>query len=233
MKKIFIIGWKDFTIIWRDRAALILMLAAPFVLTLGLGFVSGRFSGKTSGLSDIPVLLVNQDQGALGQALEDAFNSPGLAGLVLPTALSDPAAARQQVETDKVAAAIIIPAGFTDGFIPDAAGHTGPELPLEIYSNPARTVSASVVRAIVDGFVSRVESGTVGGEVAIRQLLEHGLLTQPDLAANAGAIAARVAAAQNDAPLLSLARTDAGGADPAPDLDVLAVFAPGMAMMFL
>ena len=94
MKKILIIGWKDFTVIWRDRAALILMLAAPFVLTLGLGFVSGRFSGETSGLSDIPVVLVNQDQGALGQALVDVFASPDLAGLVLPSTLADPAAAR-------------------------------------------------------------------------------------------------------------------------------------------
>src|SRR5204862_6482378 len=85
MKKIFIIGWKDFTVIYRDRAALILMLAAPFVLTLGLGFVSGRFSGKTSGLSDIPVVLVNEDEGALGQALVDVFASPGLDGLVLPS----------------------------------------------------------------------------------------------------------------------------------------------------
>jgi ABC-2 type transport system permease protein len=232
MKKILIIGWKDFTVIWRDRAALILMLAAPFVLTLGLGFVSGRFSGETSGLSDIPVVLVNQDQGALGQSLLDVFASPDLAGLVLSSTLSDPAAAREQVEADQAAAAIIIPAGFSAGFIRDAAGRTGPALPLEVYSNPARTVSASVVRAIVDDFVSRVETGTVGGEVAIRQLLEHGLLTQQELAASAGAIAARAAAAHNNAPLLSLARTDSGSS-PAPDFDILAVFAPGMAMMFL
>ncbi|MEP7359827.1 MAG: ABC transporter permease, partial [Anaerolineales bacterium] len=204
MKKILIIGWKDFTLIWRDRAALILMLAAPFVLTLGLGFVSGRFSGRASGLSDIPVVVVNQDQGALGQALLDAFASPDLAGLVLPSTLADPAAARQQVEADKAAAAVIIPAGFSASILPDAAGHTGPALSLEVYTSPGRTVSASIVRAIVDGFVSRVETDRVSAEVTIRQLLMHGLLTQQALAAEGSAIAAR-AAAQSSAPLLSLA----------------------------
>ena len=234
MKKILIIGWKDFTLIWRDRAALILMLAAPFVLTLGLGFVSGRFSGKqTSGLSDIPVVLVNQDEGRLGQALVDVFGSPELAGLVVPSTMADPAAARQQVETDQAAAAIIIPAGFSAGFIPDAAGQTGTARAVAFYTNPARTVSASVVRGIVDAFISRVEASQVSGQVAIRELLAHGLLTPEALQARAtSAIAARVAA-QQSTPLVSLARTEAGGSGPAPDFDVLAVFAPGMAMMFL
>src|SRR5260370_39997751 len=100
MNKIFIIGWKDFTLIWRDRPALLLMLVAPFVLTLGLGFVSGRFAaGGSSGssLSDIPVIIVNQDRGQLGQALVDVFNSKDLAGLVAPSAGAEGAVARPQV----------------------------------------------------------------------------------------------------------------------------------------
>src|SRR5579859_4146699 len=88
MKKILVIGWKDFTLIVRDRTALLLMLAAPCVLTLGLGFVSGRFSAggaSSSGLSDIPVTIVNQDVGPVGQALVGVFSSTDLAGLVTPT----------------------------------------------------------------------------------------------------------------------------------------------------
>src|SRR5713101_5530131 len=97
MNKILIIGWKDFILIWRDRPALLLMLAAPFVLTLGLGFVSGRFAAggsSSSGLSNIPVVVVNQDSGQLGQSLVNVFSSPDLAGLVAPAGLSDVAAAR-------------------------------------------------------------------------------------------------------------------------------------------
>ena len=83
MKKILTIALKDVTLAFRDRAALILMLAAPFVLTLGLGFVTGRFSGgSNSGLSNIPVVVVNQDDGELGQFLVDVFSSEDLAEML-------------------------------------------------------------------------------------------------------------------------------------------------------
>ena len=49
MKKLFLIGIKDLKLIFRDRAALTFMLLAPFLLTIGMGFVTGRFSGNSSG----------------------------------------------------------------------------------------------------------------------------------------------------------------------------------------
>ena len=83
MRKIILIGWKDVTLAFRDRAALILMLAAPFALTLGLGFVTGRFSGSGSiGVGDIPIVLVNQDRGQLGDALVEV---PGMKQRVAPS----------------------------------------------------------------------------------------------------------------------------------------------------
>src|ERR1051325_9783761 len=114
MKKLFLIGIKDLKIIFRDRAALIFMLLAPFLLTIGMGFVTGRFSGSSSGISDIPVIVVNLDNDQLGNALADVFSSQELSDLMEPTASSDPAAARRSVDNDKAAAAVIIPAGFTD-----------------------------------------------------------------------------------------------------------------------
>ena len=70
MKKMFLIGWKDVRLALRDSTALVLMLAAPFLLTLGMGAITGRFSGSSNvGISDVPVVLVNQDEGELGQAL--------------------------------------------------------------------------------------------------------------------------------------------------------------------
>ena len=66
MRKIFLIGLKDLVLAFRDRAALILMLAAPFVLTLGLGFVTGRLSGSQQRHKPYPVVLVNQDSGQIG-----------------------------------------------------------------------------------------------------------------------------------------------------------------------
>ena len=96
MKKILLIGRKDLTLAFRDRAALLLMLAAPFALTLGLGFITGRLSGgSSSGLADIPVIVVNQDGEQLGDALINLFGSEDLASLIALSETADPAAARR------------------------------------------------------------------------------------------------------------------------------------------
>src|SRR4030095_9043211 len=100
MKKLFLIGIKDLKLIFRDRAALIFMLLAPFLLTVGMGFVTGRFSGQSSGIRDIPVILVNQDHDELGDALVELFNDPALADLMEPSVSSDLAAARQSIDND-------------------------------------------------------------------------------------------------------------------------------------
>ena len=235
MKKIIVIGWKDFQLIWRDRTALLLMLAAPFVLTLGLGFVSGRFSGGRSGLSHIPVILVNQDEGQLGAALVGVFSSADLAELVAPSTASDVAAARQQVADDKAAAAVIVPVGLTASLIPNlATGQTGPAVPVAVYANPAQPVSAAVIEAIVNDFMSEVETSRVSGVVTIEQLLAHNLVTRADLAQLGPALAGRAVAGQS-MPLITVQRADQPPAGPRPalEVDALAIFAPGMALMFL
>ena len=173
MKKVFLIGWKDLTLAFRDRAALTFMLLAPFLLTLGLGFVTGAFSGtNSSGVSDIPVIIVNQDGGQLGSALAEVFISPELAEIVEAQTLADPAAARQQVDADKAAAALIIPPGFSASIIPvPGASSPGPLAYLELYTNPTRPTGAGVIQTIVEEFMGRVEIGKIGGEVAIAQML--------------------------------------------------------------
>jgi len=120
MKKILLIGTKDLLLAFRDRAALILMLLAPFLLTLGLGLATGilwQFGGTT--LQDIPVVLVNQDQAQLGNALVEVFQSPDLETLLEPTMMDDFAAAKALVECEqKRLPAILVPAGFTRSIIP-------------------------------------------------------------------------------------------------------------------
>ncbi|MDX1378906.1 MAG: ABC transporter permease, partial [Anaerolineales bacterium] len=169
MKKLLLIGIKDLKLMFRDRAALIFMLLAPFLLTIGMGIVTGRFSGGQTGLSDIPVVIVNLDQGDLGNALEDLFNAEDLAELMEPTASSDPEAARQLIESNEASAAIIIPEGFTESIIPTEDTQFGPDyvqpeaVQIEVYTNPSTPTSAGIVKAIVDEFISRVEEGRTSG----------------------------------------------------------------------
>jgi ABC-2 type transport system permease protein len=236
MLKTFIIGIKDLRLAFRDRAALIFMLAAPFALTLGLGLVTGRFSGNSSGISDIPVIIVNLDKKELGNALEDLFSSQDLAELVEPVSGSSPEVARQSVDEDKSAAAIIIPEGFTNSIIPsqaDFANGNEPEaVQVEVYANPSRPTSAGIIKAIVDEFISRVEEGRVSAQASILQMILSGRIT-PEQAEQAGIeMGQRLQNSPNiDTLAIKLNSTTADGE--AVQFDILAYLAPGMALMFL
>ncbi|MCB0119620.1 MAG: ABC transporter permease [Anaerolineales bacterium] len=237
MLKTFLIGIKDVKLAFRDRAALIFMLLAPFLLTLGMGLVTGRFSGNSSsGISDIPVVIVNQDDGDLGQALVDTFNSQDLADLVEPTFGSEPEAARSMVDEDQVAAAIIIPAGFTNSIIPQQGAFNNGAMPeavkIELYANPSRPTSAGIIKAIVDEFLSRIEEGTVGGQTSILQLLASGRITPQEANAAGEEMTKRLQDAPNNSQLAITLNTSTADGEEL-DFDILAYLAPGMALMFL
>ena len=227
MHKIILIGLKDLKIIFRDRAALLLILLAPFLLTLGLGLVTGRFSGNGSGIANIPVIIVNQDKARLGNALVDVFNSPELSGLVKPTASDDPDAARRLINDDKSAALVIIPKGFTDSIIPKSNTTTTP-VKIEIYANPTRPTGAGIIKTIVEEFLGRVETGKIGGEVIVTQLLTNGLISPQD----APKLGATLGIQQADSTSsITIQKTDSGTGEV--PFDALAYIAPGMALMFL
>lgn len=240
MKKLLTIGWKDLLLIFRDRGALILMLGAPFVLTVGLGLVTGAFSdtGNSTGLADIPVVIINLDAGELGASLVDVFNSGDLADLIEPTSLTDVAAARQMVENDEVAAAVIIPAGFTDSLIPQdmTSIEMGSAATIEVYANPARPISASVVQSIAQDFVNQVETAVLSTNVSLTQLLASGAIPLADMnqltAIGQEMGEQQIAALQADEdPLIAVQRDTAVTAKD--DFNPLAYFAPGMAITFL
>ena len=235
MIKTFLIGIKDLRLVFRDRAALILMLAAPFLLTLGMGLVTGRFSGNTSGIADIPVVIVNQDDGELSTALVDLFNSEDLADLVEPTLSVSPEAARLQVEEDKAAAAIIIPAGFTRSIIPQqedfAAGNTPEVVEIELYANPTRPTSAGIIKSILDEFMSRVEEGAIGAQTSILQMMISGRITPEQAQAVGEEMGQQLQDAPNNDTLAITLNTTTQGEEV--EFDVLAYLAPGMALMFL
>lgn len=235
MKKIFLIGIKDLRLMFRDRAALILMLLAPFVLTLGLGFVTGRLgSSVSSGIEDIPVVIVNLDQQQLGNALVNTFQSEDLKDLVSPTLESNYETAKQKVDDNQVAAAILVPAGFTESIIPSKERPVSTEtVAIELYSNPSSPTSAGVVKTILEGFLSQVETGRVSGVVAVEQLLANGLIQQDQIAQVGGQIGSQMAAEMQSGSNSSIKIQSLTGNGGSNNIDMLAILAPGMALMFL
>jgi ABC-2 type transport system permease protein len=236
MLKTFLIGIKDLRLVFRDRAAMMFMLLAPFLLTVGMGFVTGRFSGTSnSGLSNIPVIIVNLDNAQLGNALANIFSSEDLSDLMEPTASSDPEAARRLVDDNQAAAAVIIPAGFTQSIIPaegtmfDSNLAEVAPVSIEVYANPAMPTSAGVVKAIVDEFIGRVEEGRTSGMTSIMQMVMTGFITPQLSEGESRDLFANVDQTSTTAITL---KTDTQGAQ-AVDFDVLAYMAPGMALLFL
>lgn len=232
MKKVLLIGWKDLTLAFRDMAALVLMLAAPFALTVGLGFVTGRLSGTSAtGVSQIPVVIVNEDTAELGQAMVDLFESKELADLVDISVLEELSVAQQQVDDDLAAVAIRVPPGFSRSIMAAPGSTQGETVQIELYTNPTRPTSVGIIKTIVDGFVNQVEVGRVAGQVTITQLLRQGLIAIQDAAAIGAEVGAHQAEAATASSSISVKNVTRGGR--AVEFDVLAYLAPGMALMFL
>lgn len=234
MLKTILIGFKDVKLVFRDRAALILMLAAPFLVTVGMALVTGRFSGNNnSGALNIPIAIVNLDNDSIGNALVEVFNSPELADLVEPANSSTAEAARALVDEDKLAAAIIIPAGFTQSVIPQN-GNIDANAQIEFYANPARPTSAGIIKAVLDQFLTRLDEMQISGVVSITQLIASGKIT-PQEANQAGAeLGKRLennATNFESATAIKIKTSTAAGETN--DFDPLAFFAPSMALMFL
>jgi ABC-2 type transport system permease protein len=233
MKKLLLIGLKDLKLAFRDKAALILMLLAPFLLTLGLGAVTGRFSGNSStGISHIPLIIVNQDHEQLGDALVSLFQSADLDELVDPSLYNDTAAAYKKVDDNQAAAVLVIPAGFTASIIPPE-GQTAPSEPVQVqlYSNPTAPTSVGVIKTILDEFMSQVEVGRVGADVTITQLIKSGRISPQQ--AQAVGVAAGVSQAGLASQNTSITLNNVTPSGKAVKFDVLALLAPSMALMFL
>ena len=227
LRQLFLIALKDLRLIFRDRSALILMLLAPFALTIGMGAITGQFSsGASSVFSDVPVFIVNHDEGEFGQLLVDTFNSPELADLLAPQLLADETAARARVDADEAAALIIIPSGFSASFTAEGAAGNAPII---FYENPTRSNGASLLRSVLDQFISRLETGRIASEVITSQMVASGRLSPQEAPAFAGQ-AWQLPQAQSAGAITVKTNLSA---EEALTFNVLAYIAPGMVAMFL
>jgi ABC-2 type transport system permease protein len=162
MNKIWNITNKDLSLLVQDKAALIFMLLAPFLITLGMGAVTGAFSrGSTASIAEIPVVVVNLDEGDFGQRVVDAFGSESSGDLFLLSEAADAATSRLEVENDRVAAVVIIPPGFSNNLLLAAPGvntaATSSPDRVEIYQNPIRPISSGLIQSVVVEVVNQLE----------------------------------------------------------------------------
>ncbi|MBW6466579.1 MAG: ABC transporter permease [Brevefilum sp.] len=233
LKKLFLIALKDLRLIFRDPSALVLMLLAPFLLTIGMGALTGRFSGGTgTGVSNIAVEIVNEDNGILGEVLIEVFQSPDLGELVSPSIHSSLTEAKARVDSNQSAAVVVIPQGFTDSIMMMASDPAVDEvLQIEFYTNPTMPTSVGVLRSILDQFINQVEIGRVSAMVIVSQLVENGLIPPEQAVGLGGQIGQQMGGAVDSPSSIRVETNLAEGEGIR--FDILAYMAPGMAMMFL
>ncbi|MEW6505157.1 MAG: ABC transporter permease [Chloroflexota bacterium] len=245
MRKILLIAAKDLRLAFRDRAAIILMLAAPFLLTLGMALVTGRLAspgGQSSGLANIPVLIINRDGESLGNALVETLQSVELDELLDAQVVEDEDAARRAVDEDQVAGLVTIPPGFTQSVIPAQGAIvdiTAVPVKIQFYANPARPNSSAIIETILREFISRVEEGRVMGMTSVFQMLSSGILSPSEAQTYGDEMRQLYQSGGKDElsvfeETATLTLTVIGAPEQeSVRFDVMAYMAPGMALLFL
>ncbi len=246
MSQVLNITWKELLLNFRDRSGLILMFAAPFALILVIGAAFGGFSNtSTLTIEQIPVILVNHDQGEFSTYVIDAFYSDELSDLVSPNLSMDENQARLAVDNDQAAAVVIIPSNFSESIYPKALQNGGisgspdentiarEQSTLEVYQNPSRTISSGIIRSIVDTILDRFVSGGLSTEITILQMIESGFIS-PEQAAEMGEKLGKEASENTpETELVSLKTESYRPEQQHVEFDWLTYSVPSMAILYL
>src|SRR5258706_11272916 len=155
LKKFLIIAAKDVRLLFTDRAALLITILTPLVMTFVIGAAFSGISGGNAPVSHIPVVLVNNDAGAtlgtqevsFGANLTDTLSHVG--DLIDVQIVSDEAAARTQLQSGKAAAAILIPANFSQSLNPITSSFGDTKVSLTVIRDPGSALSAEIVMSVV------------------------------------------------------------------------------------
>lgn len=146
MQQILTFAWKQVHRVYSDRGLLIFMLLTPLAIATIIGLAFGGQNGTIS-IRDIPVAVVNLDEGAgdsqygaiianillsevstgantssscsLVTSSNDAAPAQSLDDLFAAVALSNPEEARAEVRAGTYDVAVIIPANFSAALAPD------------------------------------------------------------------------------------------------------------------
>jgi ABC-2 type transport system permease protein len=229
MIKLLVIGLKDLKVAFRDRVGWII-LAGPFVLTLAMGFVTGAFSVSAGepAIQANKVVVVNEDEGELGKAMVTWLHDESMHSLVNITVLSDAARARDLVDQGKYVTALILPVDFSQVIL----NVDGPEQgsPIEMYVFPGQPIRVSIVRSMIERFISRVDAGVVSGKVAVTGLIGAGLI-QPKDAYDVGREIGEALVTLESGTSITVQSQRVEEEDV--HIQPLAILAPSMAMLFL
>lgn len=201
-----VIAGKDLRQRLRDRSALVIGLIAPIA-------IAALMSLALKGMDTFHYTLgvVDADHGPVASGLVQTLQHPSLRNIVRVRLLPSEAAAAQAVRGKRVAAALVIPAGFSEA----ASGSAGTGL--KTLGSVNNAIAASVTESIASSFVAQINADRLSVATALAAGAQPSSL--PDLAARASNL--RLPEQLVERPL---------GAHP---VKAISYMAPAMAIFFL
>jgi ABC-2 type transport system permease protein len=202
-----VVAGKDLRQRLRDRTAYIVGIAAPLVLA---GLISLAF-GRSGFQFEATFAVVDQDGGQLARVfVEEILGDADLRDAVTVRPMGDRDAAARLARKGDVAAAIVIPSGYS------AAALGGRPVPLEVVRSADKRIGADVAVALAQGFTAKVNAV----QLSVTTALAGGSPLPPE---------ALAAAAAHMDPAVALDERGAQRADVPP----ASQYAPGMGIFFM
>ncbi|MEO8396615.1 MAG: ABC transporter permease [Chloroflexota bacterium] len=190
LTKIWTITWKELYTTFTDRNLLLIMLVTPLALATIIGAAFSGFINTSNDVpvQDIPLAVVNLDQGVTADGAsfnngatfvnllvpKDGKPDPdnALQKLTKAEQVADAETARAGVDGGKYAAAIIIPADFSEK-LTYSQNHTIEPISVEVYASGATPTSGSIIRSITNSIVNGIATGSITVEATIETLIER------------------------------------------------------------
>ena len=176
MMKTWTIALKDTRIRFRDRNAILLMIAAPLLISFVMGAAFGGLGGDSSPIYEIPLVIVNADEGELGENFAailtgiEVETAEGVKPLFLATNMDNLDSAKTQIEQGETRGVVYLPPEFSAVLQPDPDNGSQQPVVVQVFTDPTSTVSPPIIRGVVSRIASGFSTVVIGNAVAVNQL---------------------------------------------------------------
>ena len=157
MIRILDLAWKDLLQNLREKQTFMFLLIMPIIFTLLFGFAFGGVGGTESD-SRLPVGILDQDNNPLSQALMKLLQSSDVIRLDEKVDQS-PADLEKRVTDNKLAAALVIPSGYSDRFLAEDP------LKLTVFADIYNT-AGSTAQGVIQTAANRLKISLMSAQVA-------------------------------------------------------------------
>lgn len=171
--RILAIAVKDVLITFRDKKALVIIIAMPLVLIAILGAAFGQVFKQDNDLGEFKIAVVDHDGGTIAKEIKDILGKKEIKKIIT-TEITNETNARRGIKDTKYVAALIIPQDLSRRVV------SGENVQLEIIADPGKALKANIFKGIMERFASGVSGITIAVNTTLEQLPQVGVVS-PDV----------------------------------------------------